>query len=133
MRVDGQCHCGQVRYEAHVDADKVSICHCTDCQSLTGSAYRVFVPVAAADFKLLSGPPKTYIKTAESGNKRAQAFCGNCGSPIYAADPVNPKIFSVRVGTLTQRDALPPKRQIWCRSALPWSAHIQSLDRSERA
>ena len=133
MKVDGQCHCGQIRYEAQADADKVSICHCTDCQSLTGSAYRVSVPVAAADFKLLSGAPKIYIKTAESGNQRAQAFCGNCGSPIYAADPVNPKSFSIRVGTLTQRDTLPPMRQIWCRSALPWTADIRGLDRSERA
>ena len=32
-----------------------------------------------------SGTPKIYIKTAESGNKRAHAFCPGCGTPIYAA------------------------------------------------
>ena len=31
-----------------------------------------------------SGDPKIYVKTAEDGAKRAQAFCPNCGSPIYA-------------------------------------------------
>ncbi len=32
MRIDGQCHCGHVSYEAEIDPDRVSICHCTNCQ-----------------------------------------------------------------------------------------------------
>jgi hypothetical protein len=36
MKVDGGCHCGQIRYEAQIDADQVNICHCTDCQSGRG-------------------------------------------------------------------------------------------------
>ncbi len=44
MKVEGRCHCGQITYEATVDPEKVSICHCTDCQMLTGSAYRATVP-----------------------------------------------------------------------------------------
>ncbi len=38
MKIEGRCHCGQITYEAVVDADKVAICHCSDCQLLTGSA-----------------------------------------------------------------------------------------------
>lgn len=49
MKVDGHCHCGQIRYEAEIDADKVVICHCTDCQTLAGTSYRVGVPAAAAN------------------------------------------------------------------------------------
>ena len=41
MRIDGQCHCGHVTYEAEIDPDIVSICHCGNCQRMTGSAYRV--------------------------------------------------------------------------------------------
>ena len=43
MRVDGQCHCGRVSFEADIDPQAVSVCHCTDCQALTGSPYRVTV------------------------------------------------------------------------------------------
>jgi hypothetical protein len=132
MKVDGHCHCGQIRYEAEIDADKVSICHCTDCQTLTGTAYRVSAPAPAASFVLLSGTPKIYIKTADSGNKRAQAFCSNCGTPLYVADAQNPQIYGLRVGTLTQRAALPATRQIWFHSALPWVSDIRGLERSER-
>ena len=133
MKVDGQCHCGQIRYEAEIDANKVSICHCTDCQTLTGTAYRVSAPAPAASLVFLAETPKIYIKTADSGNKRAQAFCSNCGTPIYAADAQNPQTYFLRVGTMSQRAALSPKRQIWCRSALSWASDISGLERSERA
>ena len=132
MHVRGKCHCGQVAYEADVDPAGVSICHCTDCQTLTGSAYRVSVRAPAASFKLLSGQPKTYIKTAESGAKRSHAFCAHCGTPVYASALENPSTYSLRVGCLEQRALLPPKLQIWCRSAVPWSASLEDVPRVAR-
>ena len=70
-----------------------------------------------------------YIKTADSGTKRAHAFCPVCGSPVYAAAPENPPTYSLRVGALKQRAALPPVRQIWCGSALPWAMDITGIPR----
>jgi hypothetical protein len=133
MKVDGQCHCGQIRYEAEIDAAKVNVCHCTDCQVLTGTAYRVSAPASAASLTFRAGTPKIYIKTADSGNQRAQAFCPNCGTPIYSADAQNPQFYALRVGTMNQRAALRPQKQIWCRSALAWASDIRGLERSERA
>ena len=43
MKVDGGCHCVYIKYEAEIDPEKVSICHCTDCQTGSGSAYRTNV------------------------------------------------------------------------------------------
>jgi hypothetical protein len=48
MKVNGSCHCAQITYEAEVDPQHVSLCNCTDCQVLTGSACRVSVPTPAA-------------------------------------------------------------------------------------
>jgi len=132
MKVDGGCYCGAIAYEAEVDPATVGICHCTDCQQLTGSAYRVSVPAPAATFKFLRGEPKTFIKTAESGNKRRHAFCGNCGSPIYATAPENPTAYTLRVGTIRQRADLPPKRAIWCKSALPWAMDLSGVPGVEK-
>ena len=84
MKIDGHCHCGEITFEAEVDPDAFNICHCTDCQTLSGTAFRVNIPAPTEHFVLLSGTPKTYVKTAESGNKRLHAFCGSCGTPIYA-------------------------------------------------
>ena len=132
MRIDGGCHCGSITFEAEVDPTAMSICHCTDCQKLSGSVFRATIPAQAEHFVLLSGTPKTYIKTAESGNKRCHAFCGDCGTPIYATTIDTPKSFGLRVGTIAQRHAFSPRRQIWQRSAVAWLETIGSAPASEK-
>ena len=69
---------------------------------------------------LLSGTPKTYVKTAECGKRRLHAFCGDCGTPIYACAVNNPQSYGLRAGAITQRAAFSPARQGWRRSALHW-------------
>ena len=131
MHIDGGCHCGNVTYEAEIDPEAVSICHCADCQMLTGTAYRVNVRVRKQDLKLRGGTPRTYIKTAESGNKRAHAFCPECGTPLYSTSVEDdPQFYGLRVGTARQRAQLPPKKQGWCRSAMPWAMNIDALPKT---
>ena len=132
MDVQGACHCGRIRFDAAVDPERVTICHCTDCQALTGTAYRVSVPTAREAFRLRQGTPKVYVKSAESGKQRGQAFCADCGSPLYSYAVDNPVSYGLRVGCLEQRRALPPKRQIWCRSALDWSSDLHALPQRAR-
>jgi hypothetical protein len=132
MRIDGRCHCAFITYEADVDPEKVMICHCTDCQTLTGTAFRTVALTRKGGFKLLSGELKTYVRTGESGARRPQAFCPECGSPIYStSEGDGPKIYSIRVGTSRQRQELLPRGQIWWRSAQPWIADVGSLPKSE--
>jgi len=133
MKVTGQCHCGNIRYEAEVDPATARICHCTDCQRLTGTAFRTNIASRPGTFALTRGTPKIYIKTAESGTKRAHGFCPDCGTPLYATSTdANPSSYGLRVGGLDQRAQLmPPVRQIWCRSALPWSMNIETVQRAE--
>jgi hypothetical protein len=131
VRVTGQCHCGRIRYEAEVDPATAGICHCTDCQALTGSAYRATVRASAEQFRLLAGEPRVYVKTADSGNRRAHAFCPTCGSPVYAAAPENPTSYSLRIGALDRRAELKPRRQQWLRSALPWAFDLTGVPRAD--
>ena len=127
MKIDGGCHCGYITYTAEIDPETAGLCHCTDCQTLSGSAFRASVRAAKNAFMLLSGQPKIYVKTAESGNKRAQAFCPECGTHIYAADVSNPQSFNIRLGTVRQRAELRPKSQGWFRSAQSWVTDLQSI------
>ena len=131
MRVHGQCHCGAIRYEAEVDPERTTLCHCTDCQALTGSAYRVSVPEIEGSFRLLAGEPAVYVKTGETGSKRAQAFCAVCGSPLYTYAADRPKIHTLRVGGIAERASLVPRRQKWCRSALDWTQDLTAMQRRE--
>ena len=134
MHVDGTCHCGHITYTAEVDPAKVIICHCTDCQVLSSSAFRMVVLAEKGSFRLLSGKPTIYVKTADSGRKRAHAFCPTCGTQMYATPVVdNPEHYGLRVGSIRQRAQLRPSRQLWCRSAFGWLDDIASLPRSESA
>jgi len=130
MKIDGRCHCGAIVYSAEVDPERASICHCTDCQSLSGSPFRASVPARIEDFHLSKGSPKIYVKIADSGARRAQAFCGECGAPIHASDAENPTVLFLRLGAVKQRAEIPPRRRIWCSSALPWSLDIRDLPAS---
>jgi len=89
-------------------------------------------PGPAEHFVLLSGTPKTYIKTAESGNKRLHAFCGSCGAPIYSSAVENPQSYGLRAGTIRQRAQFSPRRQIWRRSALPWVDALTDVPAAEQ-
>ena len=121
MKIDGGCHCGAIRYEADIDPDKVTICHCTDCQTLSGSAFRTVVPAPKAGFRITKGQPKIYVKTADSGNKRVQSFCAECGTPIYSSAVEDPPVYSIRLGTARQRAQLMPRVECFRRSALGWT------------
>jgi hypothetical protein len=128
MKIDGRCHCGHVAYEAEIDPDRVSICHCTDCQQLTGSAFRVTVLTARDNVRLTAHSPKIYDKRGDNGRVRHQHFCGECGSPLFTSgDGEDAETWGIRLGSITQRRELSPKRQIWCRSALPWLGTIAAL------
>ncbi|GLS21970.1 aldehyde-activating protein [Labrys miyagiensis] len=122
MQVEGSCHCGKIRFEADIDAETVGICHCTDCQTLSASAFRVTAPASEAGFRLLKGMPKLHVKeTADSGAPRVQAFCADCGSAIYSTSLAGTeRTFGVRIGVLKQRAKLTPSHQVWCQSKLPW-------------
>ena len=117
MNSEGGCHCGQLTFSAEVDPEQVFICHCTDCQTLSGSAYRTVVPAIEGSFKMITGSPKIYFKTAENGSKRQQAFCSDCGTPIYSApESMDSSLYIIRAGSIKQRDQRKPKSLIWCRS-----------------
>jgi hypothetical protein len=133
MKIDGGCHCGSIRFEAEVDPATVVICHCTDCQTFSGSAFRTVVQTKPGTFALLSGAPRVYVKTAESGNKRQQTFCPTCGTPIYSA-PVtgDTKVVVLRVGAIHQRDQLLPRDQYWFRSSHAWLPNLSKITKQDK-
>ena len=133
MKIDGGCHCGYITYEAEADPANAAICHRTDCQTLSGSAFRTVILSQKGSFKLRSGELKIYVKKGESGSERPQAFCPKCGTPIYAtAVGEGPTVHSIRLGTVRQRDQLVPKLQTWFRSAQRWVSDLDSIPQMEK-
>jgi hypothetical protein len=128
MKIDGGCHCGAISYQAEVDPSRVVICHCTDCQTISGGPYRVNVPVLVANLDL-RGEPTTYVKIGGSGDAVTTAFCGRCGAALYSSKGAAPNYINLRLGAVSQRARLPPKAQGFCGSAMPWAMDIASVRR----
>jgi hypothetical protein len=128
MKVDGRCHCGRISYEAEIDPAEVSVCHCTDCQALTGTAYRVTVMTPRDKVRMTGAEPRTYVKTADNGNPRIQQFCPDCGSPVLTTgEGKAAEMIGLRWGSIRQRRKLVPRKQIWCRSAAPFIHDLADL------
>ena len=127
MKIDGECHCGAVAYEAEVDPQRAGLCHCTDCQTLNGSAFRFAVAAAPpSSFKLLRGELRRYVKTAESGTPRHHHFCPTCATRISASNADASAVY-LSVGSIRQRATLRPSVQLWTRSACAWLGDIPAL------
>jgi hypothetical protein len=133
MKVDGNCHCGAITFEAEADPEAVYVCHCTDCQSISGSPFRWAVNIPKERFRLLAWSPKTYVKRAESGAENHQVFCPDCASPIYStSDWDGWKSVNLRLGTVRQRAHLRPKLQVWHRSAHSWTGALGEVEATQK-
>lgn len=124
MNITGQCHCGSIRFTATADPAQVFACHCADCQVISGAPFRAVVPVPVGQVQL-HGTPKQYVKVAASGNRRAQCFCGDCGTQLFATEADEPRTLNIRLGCVNERAELPPVVQVWHDSAMPW---LKALD-----
>ncbi len=131
MKIDGACHCGAIRYEAEVDPAHVIICHCTDCQTISGAPYRVNVVAPSRTFHL-TGELVTYKKRGDSGEEVITKFCGICGTTIYSCKGDAPRFVFLRTGTIRQRAELVPTGQGFCESSMPWAWDISAIRKLPR-
>jgi hypothetical protein len=126
MHISGQCYCGAITFTAVVDPSKVIACHCEDCQTISGAPFRAVLPVQIGNASLF-GEPKLYVKVAESGSRRVQAFCAECGTQLYGSETDSPKVLNFRLGCINERAQLPPVVQIWGQSAMPWLHSLSAI------
>ena len=103
MKVDGGCHCGSITFEAEIDPDAVGICHCTDCQRLSGTASGGG-PDARGQVHPGSGAPRALRERHAPGRRLVRTpedkFTLVSGAPrALSAPPTNVTLpFSARSG-----------------------------------
>ena len=90
----------------------------------------MFVQVPKASFRLTRGAPKVYVKTAESGNRRAQAFFAECGSRLFGGKTDFGQ--GIAAGTLDDPSVYKPQHEIWTSDAQPWDAMDPKLPKFEQ-
>ena len=76
--------------------------------------------------------PRATSKVADSGNRRAQFFCPECATPLFAMAPENATFVIVRLGCVKQRAQLTPAVQLWQRSSMPWLSELHRIPGSPK-
>jgi hypothetical protein len=119
--LEGGCACGQVRYRLKSAPMFVHCCHCTSCQTETGSAFVLNALIESDRVETIAGRPEPLMTASESGRGQQIWRCPSCQIALWsnyggAAD----RLRFVRIGTLDDPGALPPDVHIYTRSKLPW-------------
>ena len=116
----GGCLCGAVRYTVRQTMRFQSyVCHCTDCQTRSGSAFGIQLSVLTGDLEV-SGALLKREHVQPSGAVAGIYACEICLTRIYTDNDRRPGIANLRAGTLDNSQALAPATHLWVSSKLPW-------------
>jgi hypothetical protein len=119
MKIEGGCRCGKVRYSADAEPIFVGVCHCTNCQKASGSAFNIVVALPKPTVSI-QGTLATFEGQGDSGKASYRRFCPVCASPIAGEAEVMPDVVMIAAGTLDDASWVKPTMQIYCDSAQPW-------------
>ena len=125
--VSGGCACGAVRYELVAAPIALFACHCGDCQTMTGSAFSLAMPIFPDALRITQGELVSWVRTAASGRQIPQYICAACGTRIYTAPPGPTATLTLRPGTLDDTSWLRPAAAFWRSSAQPHVIFAEDL------
>ena len=116
----GGCLCGAVRYTLKSGFRlNPYACHCTDCQSRTGSAFSEHMLFMLSDLEI-SGELDSGEFDQPSGAHSTIFGCARCKARIYAVNSTSEGMASLRCGTLDNSASFVPSAHLWVRSKQPW-------------
>lgn len=129
----GACACGAIHYECTARPLAMYNCHCHACQLSGGAPYSAIL-VVVREAVSMSGTPARYKAATSDGSDHADiAFCGTCGTPLFAMDEARPEILIIKAPTLAAADWFKPVADIWTASAQSWTSmdrHIPKVYKS---
>jgi hypothetical protein len=133
---EGGCVCGAVRYVAHGDPERVTICHCTWCQRRTGSAFGVEAVFRTEEVTLVGAALRVYRHVSdESGRWLDQQFCSHCGTNIGITLEAAPGVRTIAAGTFDDPSWIKSEkyafRYVYLRSAQSWSKIPDGVEQYE--
>jgi hypothetical protein len=122
-RISGGCLCGDVRFTASGEPDRVGICHCLDCRKHHGAVF-----YAAAIF-----PASAVTIEGQAQHYSGRHFCPRCGSSVYA---ISENEIELHLGAMDEPDHFVPTYECWTirrESWLPEFAGMKLYDHNREA
>ena len=113
------CSCGQLTAVTTEDPVRVSVCHCTDCQRRSGSAF-----AAQARFRResveIAGLSTQYVRVRDEGGKATFSFCPHCGATVHYQLEGQEELIAIPLGVFADPRFSAPKFSVWEEDKHAW-------------
>ena len=116
---EGGCQCKQVRYQFTGEPLTCYACHCTECQTSSGSAFTLSMILNRKDIKIIQGEV-AINRFNHNGAIVERHHCDNCGTALWYGAEEYPDIVAFKPGTFDDTKWFNPIAHLWIRSAQPW-------------
>ncbi len=124
MPISGGCQCGAIRYELSAAPDRVSLCHCRDCQLSAGAPMVSWAMMPKERLKVTKGE----TRTVNSSGDAFRQFCPTCGTGLfYVNETFLPGLVDVQSMTLDDPSAFPPEAQVQVAERPAWAANLHGI------
>lgn len=100
--LEGGCQCGSVRYRYEGEILNIFVCHCTECQKQSDSAFGMALWLREIGLQRISGTQRHWVRRLPSNQDMLCEFCEVCGTRVYHTSENNRLggIVSIKPGTL---------------------------------
>lgn len=116
----GGCLCGSTQYELVSEPITLYACHCTDCQTASGSICTLIMRLPSDGLKIVAGNPEPFERARTDGRKKLIFRCPACLTALWGSHATRSEYVSLYAGTLDKSSMLSPIGHIWTNSAQSW-------------
>jgi hypothetical protein len=118
--VAGGCQCGNIKYKLNAPPSVFYLCHCTQCQRQSSSAFGQSMRVRLEDVEVTGKMARFTRKGTASGSPLLGDFCPDCGVRLIHRRDAYGTEASLKAGSLDDTSWLVPAGHIWTRSKQKW-------------
>ena len=124
--ITGQCLCGAVLYQAGGDPLFAVLCHCRDCQRISGTGHTPVLGMPIGQFTF-TGETRTYAARGIRGKHAVRHFFPTCGSLLFGMPGSVPDAVSIYVGSLDDPSVFKPSVAVFTSYRHHWDRGAASL------
>lgn len=127
----GKCECNELGYQFDGEPLTCYTCHCTNCQTSSGSAFGLSMIVNEMDLDVIHG--KLATSTVDyNGTIVKKHLCDKCCTVLWLSSDEYPGIVALKPGTFDDTKWFKPIAHLWTRSAQPWVVFDASIPEYEK-
>ena len=117
-KITGECLCGTVRFSLRDAFSAFYLCHCKQCQQITGSAFASNIFTDPNNIEWLGGEES--ITTYEHLTREfSKSFCSRCGSGVPFLNKAKTSLI-VPAGSLNELPSIQPMANIFSSEEAGW-------------